>query len=72
MFVITKIIDGKNYRLCQDGTWRWFANFGTYPECVKEYRVRGFALRMAKRVKGKVLEIPPDLVMDAAGNLCSP
>ena len=31
--------------LCQDGKFRRFANFGTYPECIKVYRSLGWAKR---------------------------
>lgn len=32
-------------RLCQDGLFRNFANFGTFPDCVKVYRIEGAARR---------------------------
>jgi len=69
MIVITKTIDGKDHRLCQDGKWRWFANFGTFAECVKEYRSLGHAKRRAKRVKGEVVVVGEGMAMDAVGNL---
>lgn len=68
MFVV---VDSIGRRLCQDGCWRYFANWGTYKECVKEYRVRGWADRKARRFKARVVEILPGQTMDAAGNVLS-
>lgn len=56
-----------NMRLCQDNKWRTFANFGTYPECVKEYKSLGHARRKAKRVKGEVVQIPEGVTVEAGG-----
>lgn len=60
------IINATGARLCQDNCWRSFANFGTYPECVKEYRSLGHAFRRAKRIKGRVVLIE-DGTIDASG-----
>ncbi len=59
-------------RLCQDGCWRYFANFGTYPECVKIYKSLGHALRRAKRNGGYVVEIPEGFAVDASGVVFGP
>jgi hypothetical protein len=67
-------------RQCQDGKWREFAGFGTYPECVKVWRQKGWAVRRmqklnwrtgddAERNVATVLSLPADKVMDAAGNI---
>lgn len=63
------IIDAEGRRLCQDGRWREHADFGTYPECVKEYRVAGFARRRAKRIKGTVIQLPADVTIDRSGDV---
>lgn len=65
MLVVVR--DGR--RLCQDGYLREFANFGTFPECVKEYRKRGWAERKAKEIGGQVVEIYRGQSMDASGNI---
>jgi hypothetical protein len=69
MILIVKLIENTYYRLCQDGKWRSFANFGTYPECVKEYKSLGFAKKRAKKVKGQVAVIREGLEVDASGNV---
>ena len=38
-------------RLCQDNRWRQHANFGTYPSCVKMWRLTHAALRAAERFR---------------------
>lgn len=63
------IINANQARLCQDNCWRSFANFGTYPECVKEYRSLGHAKNKAKKVKGFVVLIPKDFEVDAVGTV---
>jgi len=63
------ILNHDNLRLCQDNCWRSFANFGTYPECVKEYRSRVWARRRANRSKGIVIEIPEGVTIDASGSV---
>ncbi len=55
------------FRLCQDNKWRAFCHFGTYKECVKEYRSLGFAKRKAKRVGGRVVRIPEGVTVEAGG-----
>jgi len=58
MFLILK---SNGARLCKDDCWRHFADFGDWPNCVKEYKTKGRAQRMANRVGGLVVEIPgPD------------
>ena len=61
-------------RLCQDGRFRGFASFGTYPECVKVYRKEGFALRRKDKLwamgcKTSVFSVPAGKAMDATGNI---
>lgn len=65
------IIDkGTGSRLCKDGKWRAFANFGTYPECVKRYRQKGWALRRIAQIRnGFVLSLTGGWTMDASGNV---
>ena len=65
MFLIINADSTK--RLCCDNFWRGFANFGDYPECVKEYRRKSAAITKAKKVKGKVIEIPRDVTIEAGG-----
>jgi hypothetical protein len=52
------IISVGGLRLCNDGRWRSFANYGCTPGCVKEYRLLSAAHKKAKRVKGRVVVIP--------------
>lgn len=75
--------DGK--RLCQDGFWRDFASFGTFPECVKVYRQQGRATSKAKSLNAHalytkrtnpsviagihVVTVPPSYSMDASGRI---
>lgn len=40
-------------RLCQDNKWREFANFGTYPECVKLFKYPQAALKAGARYRIK-------------------
>lgn len=54
------VIDNAGRRLCKDKRWRDFANFGTYPECVKVYKRVGNATRVAKRFGGQVVVIHSD------------
>ena len=56
-------------RLCQDNASRTFANYGTYPECVKEYKSLGHARRKAKRIGGTVVRVPDGMEIDAAGQV---
>lgn len=65
MIVIVK----NGYRLCSDNRWRSFANFGTYPECVKEYRSLGWAKKKAKKIGGTVVELKEGETMDACGRI---
>ena len=73
MFVLTDIDTGA--RLCEDAKFRTFACFGTYPECVKVYRQRGWALRRQKDlfnfrlIDTEVKEIKDGQVMDATGSI---
>ena len=52
--------------LCQDGEWRGDTSFGTYSDCVKEYRTKGHAVRRAKRLKGVVVEVPQGVTISRA------
>lgn len=52
------IINRDGDRLCRDGRWRDFANFGTESSCVKTYKQRDAAKRMAHRVWGRVVVVP--------------
>lgn len=36
-------------RLCKDKRWRTLAFFGTFPTCVKIYKTRGYAKRIANQ-----------------------
>lgn len=69
MIVVAKVMNGKNYRLCQDNLWREWAHFGTFPECVKEYVSRGWAEKAAKKKKGFVIELKKGEAMDAFGRV---
>jgi hypothetical protein len=52
MFVIVNKGIGLNgARLCKDGKWREFACFGTYPSCVKEFKLKGWAERAAQKCR---------------------
>lgn len=63
------ILDVEDRRLCQDHRWRGHANFGSYKECVKEYKSRGHALRAARHIKGTVFGVPSGATVDASGEL---
>jgi len=65
MYLVIK--NAGQLRLCNDSKWRSFANFGSYPECVKEYRVPGWAHRKAAKVRGEVVFLPPNVTIDASG-----
>ncbi len=55
-------------RLCQDNSWRTFANFGTYPSCVKVWRMKIWAERSAViRRHAVVFELPDGQFLDAGG-----
>jgi hypothetical protein len=54
------IIAKGNMRLCQDNMLREWAHFGSFPENVKEYKSLFFAVAKAKKIKGRVLQIPAD------------
>ena len=54
-------------RYCQDGRIRSFANFGDGPGCVKTYKSLGWALRVARCYKLRVIMIPKGWSMDACG-----
>lgn len=67
MYLVVKV-DGA-WRLCQDFRWRSFANFGTYPECVKVYKSIVAATNRARATKGQVAAIDKNMSVDAAGNI---
>lgn len=66
-------------RLCQDNRWRTFANFGTFPSCVKEYSYPRAALNAGARYRGtpagfdqtlaRVVHLHAGDSMDSAGNI---
>ena len=62
-------MQGVQYRLCNDDSWRSFANYGTYPECVKEYRSLSFAKKKAIQKKVLVVEVNKDVEIDACGRI---
>jgi len=67
------IINTNGSRLCGDNRWRNFAMFGSFHSCVKTYKTVSGAKRTAKRLKGKVVEIPSSddvrRSVDASGNV---
>lgn len=71
------IFDSKTgARLCKDGKLRTFANFGTYKECVKIYKLWGFASNAVRKLnrsydekRFKVLGLSKGEVMDASGKI---
>lgn len=64
------IIDGEGRRLCQDKRFRSFANYGTFPECVKEYNAIGWAIRVARRLRCCVVKLPQGSVeIDSSGEV---
>ena len=69
--IMIYIVNNDGDRLCNDGCWRSFANFGTYPECVKEYRNAGNAHRRAKKIKGTVVQLGYGQSVDASGSIIS-
>jgi len=56
-------------RYCKDGYFRHFAMFGTFSDCVKQYRHLGQAKRVAKLVSGRVVYIPDSMEVDAVGTV---
>ena len=56
-------------RLCKDGNFRTLAFFGTYPECVKIYKRRGWIERRIKKSAGdcEIASITDGQAMDARG-----
>lgn len=62
--------DGIGARLCKDGKFRNFANWGTYKECVKVYNTRGWALRKQTELDNRGVRVAVVLLhksMDACG-----
>ena len=64
-------------RLCRDNKWRSFANFGTYKECVKEFKYLKSACKAGERYRLKAVKAGHTLVihlydndsMDASGRV---
>ncbi len=56
-------------RYCQDGSTRSFAHLGDSPGCVKIYRSLGWALRVARCYKLRVIMLPQGWSMDASGRI---
>ena len=56
-------------RYCQDGKFRYFACFGTYPECVKVYKTLGHAFVAAKQWNSRVVDIPDNMRVEAGGTV---
>lgn len=54
------IINDGGARLCKDGRWRGFANFGTMSSCVKTYKRMSAAVKRAHRIGGRVVLIQSD------------
>jgi hypothetical protein len=63
------IINSDGMRLCMDNCWRGFANFGDGSSCVKSYKTLGHASRVAKRIRGFVVDIPAGFEIDASGEV---
>ncbi len=59
---------GRGFRLCKDDRWREFANFGTYLETVKIYKLKGAAITKAAAIGGKVVGWPEGLIIEAGGD----
>jgi len=57
-------------RFCEDRKWRAFANFGTFPECVKLYKKLGWAKRIALQLGAQVVQLPDKIEINAAGEIC--
>jgi len=64
-------------RLCKDGKWRTFAQFGTFRSCVKTYKRKGNALRRmdilnrhwTHKTACYVQSVPKGHAMDACGKV---
>ena len=69
MCTMIYIINDAGMRLCQDNKWRSFANFGTFPECVKVYRRLCAAETKANKIKGKVVQLSAGMEVDAVGKI---
>lgn len=57
--VLRKTINGIDGILCQDGKYRSHFHFGTYPECVKEYRKKGMAIKRADKELADTITFDP-------------
>jgi len=66
ILIIHKMNSG---RLCNDQRWRQNADFGTYSECVKEYKVLGMARRRARKNGGLIVKIPEGYTIDRTGEV---
>lgn len=60
-YEVRKKSEHGDYVLCKDNLWRIFVHYGTFPECVRVYRVRGFAERKARKLGGRVVELAPQI-----------
>lgn len=38
---------------CRDKVWRQHADFGTFPECIKQFSSSNWALRAVRRLSGE-------------------
>jgi hypothetical protein len=60
-------------RLCYDGKFRNFANFGTFPDCVKVFKSKGWALRKQEELMRfhncpcEIVFLNGNRTMDASG-----
>ena len=66
---MTIIVNENGLRYCKDNFYRGFACFGSYGCCVKFYSAPRYAKATAKRIGGRVAEIPDHFTMDASGKI---
>lgn len=57
--ILRKTVGGIDGVLCRDGKYRSHPTFGTYPECVKEYRREGMAIKKADKDNADTVTFDP-------------
>lgn len=59
IYYVKKTVQNIDSILCQDDKYRSHPTFGTYPECAKEYRSKGWAEKRAVRERGEAIGFDP-------------
>jgi hypothetical protein len=81
MILVVKKLTNGYYSLCQDDRFRHFANYGSFSECVKEYKLLGAARNRADIInrrspagapKAEVAILPSGYSIDATSTVFTP